>query len=278
MLSMTQPRAGFLTGWIGPHSRITHVSNGIKHPLFHFVKPYGLACMTVQDLLNCAKPLLFENEEEDYQYSLGGTCFLAKFRGSHYAITASHCLRGYPYEAVRIDHDPQDSSFLPLSCFHRIEPPTSSDTDWADVTLIEVAEKLLTEHKRNSSDWLDVDYLIQRDLSLHPGMQLAFRGFPFETGEIDYDEKSIARAGFCADASFVRQSSYYRCHIVKFNDLTQIKDVNGLSGSPLFPIVPVEGGSAYHFAGMLIRGSSALGLGYFIETSVIFRALLKLRA
>ena len=233
--------------------------------------------MIVQDLLNCAKPLLFENEEEDYQYSQGGTCFLAKFSGSYYGITASHCLRGYPYEAVRISHHPEDSSFLPLTCFHRIEPPDDPDTDWADVTLIEVADNLLTENRQNSSDWLDVDYLIEHDLTLRPNMQLAFRGFPFELGEIDYNDKSIARAAFCGDATFVRQSRYYRCHVISFNDLSQIKSVSGLSGSPLFPILPLEGGSAYHFAGMLIRGGANPGLGYFIETSVIFRALVKLR-
>ena len=41
VLSMTQLRAGSLTWWIGPHSRITTFTTGIKHPLLSVVKPYG---------------------------------------------------------------------------------------------------------------------------------------------------------------------------------------------------------------------------------------------
>lgn len=234
--------------------------------------------MNVQDLLSCSKPLLFENEDEDFQYSLGGTCFLAKFAGAHYAITASHCLRGYPYEAVRIELDQEDSTFLPISCFHRIEPPPAADTDWADVTIIEFSEALLVDRKRESLAWLDIDELIQRSLTITPGLQFAFRGFPFELGKIDYDCKSFSRAGFSADASYLRRSPYYRCHVVRFNDLSQIRDVNGLSGTPLFPIVKVPGGVMHHFAGMLIRASQTSGLGYFIELSIIFSALKKLQA
>ena len=73
---------------------------------------------TVKDLLECAKPLIFENEDAEFAYSMQGTLFLARFKKNLFAITAQHCLRNRTKESVRVEIHPGDPSFLPLHQCH----------------------------------------------------------------------------------------------------------------------------------------------------------------
>lgn len=43
------------------------------------------------------RPLLFKNDNDDYPYSLGGTCFLFLYENMPYIITAKHCLKKQRY-------------------------------------------------------------------------------------------------------------------------------------------------------------------------------------
>lgn len=83
--------------------------------------------MTVAQLMNCAKPLIFENEEEDYAYSLHGTCFLARFGDRYFGITAQHCLRGRVRESVRFELDHSGREFLPMNQVHLAHAPGTDD-------------------------------------------------------------------------------------------------------------------------------------------------------
>ena len=42
----------------------------------------------IVELLQTAKPLIFENTEAEWRYSIKGTCFMARFGFRYYAITA----------------------------------------------------------------------------------------------------------------------------------------------------------------------------------------------
>jgi hypothetical protein len=61
--------------------------------------------MTVADLMLCAEPLIFENEDEEYSYSMQGTGFLAQHGGRYFGITSKHCLRTRTLESVRFELD-----------------------------------------------------------------------------------------------------------------------------------------------------------------------------
>jgi len=63
------------------------------------------ARMKLRELLDCARPLLFEDGWDGFEYSGGGTFFLAKCRGRFYGITAQHCLRGRDKNAIRLMFD-----------------------------------------------------------------------------------------------------------------------------------------------------------------------------
>jgi hypothetical protein len=61
---------------------------------------------------------------------------------------------------------------------------------------------------------------------------------------------------------------YYR-----FLDLSQITDLDGLSGSPVFQFEKLQGGLGYLFAGVFIRGTKLSEKGRFIHASAVFKAL-----
>ena len=44
----------------------------------------------IVELLRSAKPLIFENTEAEWRYSIKGTCFMARFGFRCFAITAKH--------------------------------------------------------------------------------------------------------------------------------------------------------------------------------------------
>jgi hypothetical protein len=69
------------------------------------------------------------------------------------------------------------------------------------------------------------------------------------------------------------------CSIIRFNNLDPIKDLDGLSGSPVLAFRETEEKTyTHHFAGVLIRGTKASGMGRFINSNVVIRGLRHLPA
>ena len=46
--------------------------------------------MKLLDIVTCAGPVLFANENAEFPYSVGGTAFIVKFQGRSFVITAKH--------------------------------------------------------------------------------------------------------------------------------------------------------------------------------------------
>ena len=70
---------------------------------------------TLTTLASYAHPLIFEADIEGTEYGIAGTCFLGRYKGELFVITAGHCLCGSNGNDVRIALNPETKSFLPLS-------------------------------------------------------------------------------------------------------------------------------------------------------------------
>ncbi len=226
--------------------------------------------------MECAKPLVFENEDEEFSYSMQGTGFLARFNGRYFGITAKHCLRTRTRESVRFELDEKGEHFLPLKAVHILE--ADNEADFSDLAFFEIEQNLVEAADLQGNQFLDIDYFIGLDCKLNPKATLALRGFPSQLNFVDYERRVIHTQGFCTDGNFGGAAESQYCGLIKFIDLEKIESLDGLSGSPVFQFEKLERGYHYLFAGVLIRGSKASGLGSFIYSSIVFRALQKLVA
>ena len=97
--------------------------------------------MRLADLLRCAKPLMFEDEFENFEYSWGGTFFLGTYHGRFYAFTAKHCLAQRDRNSIRLMFDENsliEDKFLPLRRLHLAADPESGPQDYSDLAIIEL--------------------------------------------------------------------------------------------------------------------------------------------
>lgn len=236
--------------------------------------------MKLKDLLECCKPLLFEDGFEDYEYSAGGSFFLAKYQGHYYGITAAHCLHRRDKDALRLMFDelaPNEEKFMSLCCVHELNDPPTGSEDYTDVVFLEIDETQLSDSQRNSQWFLDFDDLIDRKVLLERGEKLVTRGFPNSLGGIDYDRHKIVTQSFTVDGTYEGRVDAPRIHAFRLSDLSQVLDINGISGSPVFLFHEDPRGWHYLFAGMIIQGSIHTGIVRFIDCGVIFAALKKMQ-
>jgi hypothetical protein len=230
--------------------------------------------VTIKELLRCAKPLMFENEEAEFRYSVHGTCFLARFKSRYFAITAKHCLNGFPFESVRIRAVPGELEFLSLKTW---TVPRETEWDLSDLAFFEIRHDRLSRTMLDSNNFLSLG---DRDMrGVRKDEILAVVGYPSELNTVDYENIDIRTQGFSADGRYAGPAEEKFCSKIRFNNLSPIKDMDGLSGSPVLAFREIEEAIyMHHFAGVLIRGSTASGLGRFINSVVVIRALKYLAA
>jgi hypothetical protein len=228
------------------------------------------------ELLECAKPLLFEDGWQDYEYSGGGTFFLAKYERRFYGITAQHCLRGRDKNAIRLMLDeeaPSSEKFMQLRSVHELNDPDTGPEDYSDVALLRIDEAELTDGQRVSERFLKLDKIRNQRVLLDPGEKLVTRGFPNSLGAIDYDRRKIRVQALTFDGLYAGRTDASRVHRFQFSDSTGVTDLNGMSGSPVFVLRQTEQGLRYLFGGMIIQGSTTAGVARFIDCGTIFAAL-----
>jgi hypothetical protein len=228
--------------------------------------------MTVEELMRCAKPLIFENEDEDFSYSIQGTIFLATYENRHFGITAKHALRNRTKESVRLEFNPGDKEFLPLNAMHLPSTPVG-DEDFADLAIFEVESKMVNPEIFSSGHFLDLKYFSQLPCLFYRDSVLVLKGYPSEKNSVDYERKVIHTQAFACEAAFSGPGESTHCSKISFKDLALVEDLDGMSGSPVIKFDRTAMGFAYVFAGVLIRAGRAAAAGRIINCDVVYKAM-----
>lgn len=226
--------------------------------------------MELVELLQCAKPLIFENSEADFRYSIQGTCFVACFRSHYYAITAQHCLRNRISESIRIRMTPGDLNFISAEL---LSLPQDSAEDSSDLAFLKIAPPNSTALR--TPQFLEIGE--QDDCSLTSDEILAVVGFPTDCNSADYESLLIKTQMYSPDGRYAGPAEDEHCSIIRFNNLAHIDSLDGLSGSPVLSFQEIENARYKHrFAGVLIRGTKKSGLGRFINATRVIHFLKQL--
>ncbi len=228
----------------------------------------------IQELLQCAKPLIFENREAEWRYSMLGTCFMARFRSRYYAITAKHCLHNRANDSVRVRLNPGELKFLPVVA---LAPPKDNGEDFSDFAFFQIEPDLLPPAALRSKHFLDLDHHNER--SVNNKEILAVVGYPSERNTADYDSFVINTEAFSGDGRYDGPAEGKHCSRIRFNNLAPIEDLDGLSGSPVLAFYEVREKTYTHqFAGVLIQATKKSGMGTFINSSIVIEFLKRLSA
>lgn len=222
--------------------------------------------MVIQEITNCSRPVLFENDFTDYDYSIGGSCIVVSFRGVHYAITAKHVIKGYVAEQILIPYQAGSNHFLPISEVLLPNTCEDEDTDHKDFVLLRVAADKL-DPSEPFGDIYEINFpsglpVIQSD-------RILISGFPREINEIDYDTKKIKQQRFLITGTKLGKTDYLGMIKFQYDPQNKIKSFDGLSGAPIFLFSPI-GDNKYivRLEGILLRES------YYLDFNVIYKSLL----
>lgn len=104
---------------------------------------------------------------------------------------------------------------------------------------------------------------------------MALRGFPVELTNIDFDRRVIRERAFAADGFHVGPATDKRCHFLQLHDRSQLQDLDGISGSPVFYLREASTNHYLHrFADVVTQDPRKSGDRVrFIHASVLLAAL-----
>ncbi|MBV8271098.1 MAG: hypothetical protein JO067_02375 [Cupriavidus sp.] len=230
----------------------------------------------LMSIFNCARPLLFENKDATYPYSIIGTAFIVRFRGRHFIVSAAHLLRNFEAHQVRFQYHPSVGDFVPWRSWYCLDGTDRDDPDQYDLVVFAVDDAALDYSRFKGYEpynLLEIDALtIYSQRSSY-----AFRGFPTSLRTTDYDLHRIETQSVVGDGKYLGPSLRMHLHVLKVNRVADIGDFDGLSGSPVFQINHVDDRySNEAFAGMAILGTAAAGTVEFLAHGRVVSALMKI--
>jgi hypothetical protein len=208
-------------------------------------------------ILHCSRPVLFQNADPGFPFSIGGTAFIVRFRKRHFVITAKHVLtmNGFQPEQFRIQYRADSKAFLPLKSVYWLRRSDEDDTDQFDLAAWDVDENAINVDLFCD----DLPYELRQSDNLTvfgANSHYLYRGFPTFMRSVDYGGSTIKQGSISSRAQYRGPTPYTHIHeIVLVNDGT-LASVDGLSGSPIFQVNSDVGQFSYEaFAGIMIRGN-----------------------
>ena len=234
----------------------------------------GAHCTMIPDsLFHASRPIYFEHDdEEEYPYFGLGTFFLCAWRGRHFAVTASHVLKGRSGSSVRFLAHDTSNWFLPTDLY---SAPEGEGVGCGDIVIWRIAEDAPSGNWRNDCLPLDAASIRPGPAMYVTGARLAITGYPCQERNIDYSDKRLRHCRVILPARYLGQSDFGYDHVHKMRLTARaiITDLNGFSGSPVLAEAPAHG---WGFAGVAIMGHASEGNVHFIDGALVYHALAQL--
>lgn len=225
--------------------------------------------MSLENLLETGKPVLYETGGDDAPYSGCGTCFLALHNKQTYIVTAKHVVNGNAGESLMVFPNKHTELSIPLNVFVTIENPDPSDNDYSDIAIYRIDHEALHIEPGSLMRTVDFTKYDAHWRSHHLQNDYLPIGFPIEHRIVDYDRYLVSSTQYLLKGRYIGPSISKYCHEIEVNDLRGLTDLNGLSGSPVFCVRRQGSPRAATICGMLIRGDANAKRAHFIDASVI---------
>lgn len=230
------------------------------------------------DMLNslrrCARPVVFETDNDEAPCSTAGTAFMVGFRQSVFVIIPKHVVGKWPVEKMRIYPSWNSQYMLRYLNWWFIET-TPEDQDTSDILIIKADLndvptgdgkdiQLLNLNNRENIAW----YGERQD------SHFFLCGFPTGWSEVDYSTLEIKASQYFLEGVYRGESPSSWCHMIEVKNSLRLDHFSGLSGSPVFSHrMGKAAGTPGRFCGMALRGTAASGYIHFLAVEVLMAAL-----
>jgi len=215
--------------------------------------------------LNWARPLLFENSDASWRYSMRGSCFLCRFHSRFYAITARHCLSDFSSDAARISGPIEGTQALQFFDVREIGLPGNGQEDCSDLAFF-LIEPALADQAILDRCCLDLTYCSGEAALANETLIVV--GYPWEQNSVEYENLRISTKGYAIHGRYHGTADSKHCSRLSFETLGGLNNLDGLSGSPVIAFIK-SGEDSYsrRFVGVLIRGSATSRQGSYVDSA-----------
>jgi hypothetical protein len=230
----------------------------------------------LQGLAPYVRPLMLENDDETYPYTLGATCFFVTVRDALFMVTTFHGVSKWDPEKISV-MSAGSSISVPFSSVHKAYAPDVDvdDSDYADFLFAKVSLENMEPRERELLEAYPDAKSLPTDVLHRTGNNYVFCGFPFEKSEIEYEEQHIKRGMRGGSAEYIAPFTSAFCHTLRFGGVDDIEDMNGFSGSPVFAVLMDNGHSArVALAGMVLRSTKQSGVMHILDWHFLYSQLL----
>lgn len=219
-------------------------------------------CTSPNSLPRCSAPLIFENDLEGFLYASKGTGFLVRYHDAHYFVTAKHNMADGDHNRLRVPRVVGEHDLLDLLDYGSPAlPPDEIDTDYGDFVMFSVG--VISERVDNTNALVPAKLADSGPIPpLCKGERLTVRGFPKAApgNYIDYDRNHMSNQAVVCDAEFMGPTESRGTYELQFVDSCPVKDIDGMSGAPVFVSRPSSDGQQHVLVGMMLRAKRFLAI------------------
>ncbi|MGJ5006788.1 hypothetical protein ACQR05_03370 [Bradyrhizobium oligotrophicum] len=205
-------------------------------------------------LARSTRPLLFENDDPDYVYTKRGSCTLLAFHKECFVVFAEHQRHGYRAEAIRIVQGFTGGPALASDTFIAVNPCGGEEVE--DLRALRISTDRHTHQELS-----DFFPLAERPLPpVQSALMLIAVGTPTWASTIEYDPAHIHVGTVPVACIYERKSTTVAgLHTVSINSSRNDslhRQVDGMSGAPIFSVDGQPGSYAVNFRGTILRGGN----------------------
>lgn len=182
------------------------------------------------------RPVLFEQDDSEYPYGGKGSSVLVANSNYYYWVTAAHVIdkMGGSADSLRIFPSESSRVALPYNQQYRIKDESGQSEYHRDLFILRVD---LEEFARNGDAPLTAQDIEQGALpaeELSESARLLVVGYPSKSRAVDYEQFKIKYKRKWIPAEYSGPGVDDHCHKMIVSEFVDIKDYDGLSGSPVF--------------------------------------------
>lgn len=232
--------------------------------------------MTIDDLLNSTKPIVFETGEEEWPYALSGTCYPVKYNGVLFIVSAFHCYSNLKIKPENTLYPRPDNSnrFFAFDQQSRAHVEQAKDDEHYDHVVLRVAKSHHSHDEIDKVTALDLAVSTNARLPMSNGIKgFRIRGYPHDAPKhgVNYDLKKISQQAYNTNGcKGVKKAPFDFCYSLQM--MTPIPcgmHPNGMSGTPVYGII--DGHPVY--CGTIIKYSKITGEYIVIGPEILVNGL-----
>jgi hypothetical protein len=234
----------------------------------------------MRQLVGMVRPVVFENDSEEWKYSTNGSAVVLRCCGQLFVVTADHVLtnQGVEPRQVLIPYRTGSHLFLPFKSHHVLSRPIKAEDDLhADLSIFKVdAEKI-------ESPGIDEEMFFDIGCNGHqarmPNTRYFMAGHPSETNGVDYERNVLEHQAAVAPLDLDTEEAFVSVDKFTVRNAAELASFAGFSGCGVFSITPDgTGRGIVRFEGIVVHGSRESMTCFAIRADFISKFLQAIQA